>query len=79
MHSIFFRIVNLQVSPSNIAIPPSLIGQEDAQLNFTFYVQIMDNYLTVEDLQEAMQVDNYRDCVSLCSTYTINNYYTGGQ
>lgn len=69
LHSVFFRIVNLQVSSSNIAIPTFLIGQEDAQLNFTFYVQIIENYLTYEDLLNAVQVDSDRQCVSLCSAH----------
>ena len=52
----FFRIVDLQVVPSNIAIPTSLITHEDTQLIFTVYVQIMNVFLVRDDLQEALQV-----------------------
>ena len=50
------RIVNLQVDTTNVAIPISLIIQNDAQLILTFYVQIVDVFLIREDLQEAVQV-----------------------
>ena len=52
----FFRIVDLQVEPSNIAIPTSLITLEDAQLIFTVYVQIRDVFLVRDDLQKVLQV-----------------------
>ena len=52
----FFRIVNLQVGPSNIAIPTSLITLEDTQLILTVYVKIMDVFLVRDDLQKALEV-----------------------
>ena len=52
----FFRVVDLQVGSSNIAIPTSLITLVDAQLMFTIYVQVMDVFLVSDDLQKALQV-----------------------
>ena len=53
----FYRIADLQIGPPNIAIPTSLITQVDAQLTWTFYVQMMDVFLIREDLLEAVQVN----------------------
>ena len=56
---LFYRVIGLQVGPSNIAIPISLISQDDVQLTFTFYIQIMDVFLMRENLLEAVLVNKF--------------------
>ena len=53
----FHRVINLTVDPTNVAIPTSLIDQNDrVQLAFMFYIQISDSFLSKADLQLAVQV-----------------------
>ena len=40
-----------------MAIPTSLIDQNDkGQLEFLFYVQVVDGFISIEDLQLAVEV-----------------------
>ena len=57
MYLSFHRVINLTVDPTNVAIPTSLIDQNDrGQLKFMFYIQISDSFLSKKDLQLAVQV-----------------------
>jgi hypothetical protein len=58
MHSFSSRtVVNLAVSPVNVAIPVSLITENDeGQLVFQFYIQLSSTFLSFEDLEFAVQV-----------------------
>ena len=51
--------MDLRVDPMNIAIPVSLIGEnERGHLRFTLYVQLSDGFLSREQLELAIQVNN---------------------
>ena len=51
------RVINITVDPANVAIPTSLINQNDmGQLEFVFYVQVLNGFISIEDLQLAVQV-----------------------
>jgi hypothetical protein len=58
MHSFSSRtVVNLAVSPVNVAIPVSLITENDeGHLVFQFYIQLSSTFLSLEDLEFAVQV-----------------------
>ena len=54
---LIFRITDLKIDPTNVAIPTSLIYENDqGQLVFTFYVQLSDSFVSKRDLQLAVQV-----------------------
>ena len=53
----FHRVINIAVDPANVAIPTSLINQNDVgQLEFLFYIQVLNGFISIEDLQLAVQV-----------------------
>ena len=52
----FCRFTNLKVEPLNVAIPSSLIGQNEGHLKFTFYVQFSDGFLSKKQLKIAVEV-----------------------
>ena len=57
MGLLYCRLANVVVEPVNIAIPVSLIGQnDDGELMFTFYVQLSDSFLSKENIELAVQV-----------------------
>ena len=52
-----YRVLNLIILPSNIAIPTSLtIDNEESQLQFVFFVQLEDGFLSKNNLEVAVQV-----------------------
>ena len=57
--------MDLRVDPMNIAIPVSLIGEnERGQLKFTLYVQLPDGFLSREQLELAIQVSNKKNDIA---------------
>ena len=53
-----YRVTDLKINPTNVAIPTSLIDENDqGQLVFTFYVQLSDSFLSRRDLQLAVKVN----------------------
>lgn len=56
-----YRVVDLKIEPMNVAIPVALIGENDeGQLEFTFYVQLRDGFLSKVHLQQAVEASLYR-------------------
>lgn len=52
-----YRVADLKIAPMNVAIPIALIGQNnEGQLEFTFYVQLSDGFLSKVHLQQALEV-----------------------
>lgn len=52
-----YRVADLKIAPMNVAIPVALIGQNnEGQLEFTFYVQLSDGFLSKVHLQQALEV-----------------------
>ena len=52
-----YRESNLTILPSNIAIPTSLISEnENGQLQIVFYVQTEEGFLLGDQLEMAVQV-----------------------
>ena len=50
-------MTSLKVDPTNIAIPTSLITQDDeGQLQFTIYIQVTDGFLAKKQLESALMV-----------------------
>lgn len=50
------RVADLKIEPMNVAIPVALIGENDeGQLEFTFYVQLSDGFLSKVHLQQAVE------------------------
>ena len=71
----FARVANLTVEPMNIAIPLSLIGEnEEGQLMFTFYVQFPDGFISKELLELALQVCR---CINYCFQLSFLNVPAG--
>lgn len=67
-----YRVSNLTILPSNIAIPTSLINEnENGQLHIVFYVQIEEGFLLGDQLEMAVQV--ILDCIIKCVFLTITN------
>ena len=53
-------MADLKVESMNIAIPTSMIVQDDeGQLKFTFYVQLSEGFLSKEQLQLALLVSRF--------------------
>ena len=51
------RVANLKIDPSNVAIPLSSIDQDEkGQLEFVFYIQLEDSFLSREDLLMVVEV-----------------------
>ena len=51
-----YRIADLKIEPMNVAIPIALIGENDeGQLQFTFYVQLPEGFLSKVHLQQAVE------------------------
>ena len=54
---ILYRVTGLKVDPTNIAIPTSLIIEdEEGQLQFTTYIQLTDGFLSKKQLELALLV-----------------------
>ncbi len=52
-----YRVADLKLDSTNIAIPSSLVFEGDEeQLIFTFYVQVDDGFLSKEQLLPAIMV-----------------------
>ena len=50
-------MANLKIDPSNVAIPLSSIDQDEkGQLEFVFYIQLEDSFLSREDLLMVVEV-----------------------
>ena len=55
----FYRTNGLTIEPANVALPISLVGENtEGQLMFTLYVQIGDMFLSLEQLETAIMVNN---------------------
>lgn len=55
----FFLSVSETINPMNVAIPVSLIGEDEmGQLKFTVFIQVSNGYLSKEHLNLATQVSN---------------------
>ena len=53
---LMYRVAGLKIEPMNVAIPVALIGENDkGQLEFTYYVQLPDGFLSKVHLQEAVE------------------------
>ena len=54
---LFHRVIDLKVDPTNIALPSSLVFEDDdKQLIFTVYVQVGEGFLSKDQLQPALMV-----------------------
>ena len=68
MTLILYRVTGLKVVPMNIAIPTSLIIEdEEGQLQFTTYIQLTDGFLSKKQLELALMV--YKSFKHECSIH----------